>query len=356
VLCDDISPAGGRADRGSVAGGLPDRRTVPAAWLWFTVPMRNGEAAAVELVSGEAVHLEVRLARAGSRALALMIDAFAQVLLAFIVVPVVTLGLGLILGLDQASTGAAVIISMVLIVVGYPTLIHTVTRGRSLGKLALGLRVVRDDGGPITLRHAFSRALVGATLEWPGVLLPVSWVVGLSILLTSPRAKRLADLTTGTIVIHERTPESWGWVPATPPPLLAWAATLDLTALDDQLALAARHFLARSRGLREPYRSRLGEALAKEILACTTPAPPPGTPGWAYLAAVVGERHRRSAHRLARNRASHAALWPELFPARPAPIQPAAIPAWPAAQRAAQLSAQPAVAGLVEQLRPAAPR
>jgi uncharacterized RDD family membrane protein YckC len=270
------------------------------------------------MVSGEAVHLEVRLARAGSRTLALMIDIVTQFILGialfWLLIMVFRLLQPLGLPFDAAAGQATMIITIALVTVGYPTLMLGLTRGRSLGKLAMGLRVVRDDGGPITVRHAFTRALVGAALEWPGVLLPVSWLVSLGALMASPQAKRLADLAAGTLVIHERSPQSWGWVPATPPMLTAWAATLDLTDLSDQLALAARHFLARSRGLRDPYRTRLGEALSTEIRACTTPPPPPNTPGWAYLAAIVGERHRRAAYRLARSRAAHASLWPGLFP------------------------------------------
>lgn len=285
------------------------------------------------LVSGEAVYLEVRLARAGSRALALMIDIIAQLALLVAVMTLFSMGLALV-GTDAAGAGAAQIIAIVLVMVGYPTLLLALTRGRSLGKLAMGLRVVRDDGGPVTLRQSFTRALVGATLEWPGMLLIVSWAVSLGVLTGSARGKRLADIAAGTIVIHDRTPESWGWVPTTPPPLARWASTLDLTGLDDELALAARHFLARSRGLREPYRTRLGHALATEISACTTPAAPQDTPGWAYLAAVVGERHRRALLRLARDRASHAVLWPELFAA---PAQPSAAPA--------QSSTTPVLAG-----------
>jgi uncharacterized RDD family membrane protein YckC len=286
-------------------------------------------AESATLVSGEAVHLEVRLAGAGSRALALMIDVLAQFVLALVLlmfVPVVLL----IEPNDDSLLSAYFVVLSVLVTVGYPTVIHAVTRGRSAGKWALGLRVVRDDGGPITWRQSFTRALVGATLEWPGVLLPASWLVSLTTLLTSPRSKRLADLTAGTIVIHVRTPQTWGWVPTTPPGLAHWAASLDLTGLSDDLALAARHFLARSRGMHEPYRSRLGTALSKEIMACTTPGPPPGTPGWAYLAAVIGERHRRAAHRMVRARANHAKLWPELFPVLTQPTGPA-VAAQPAA-------------------------
>ncbi|MDI1460510.1 RDD family protein [Catellatospora sp. KI3] len=301
--------------------------------------MRQGDTTAAGLVSGEAVHLEVRLARAGSRVLALMLDAFVQVFLLIVLASLLTLAL-VLLGFSDAAPAIAYVLTSALVLVAYPAVLMVLTRGRSVGKLAMGLRVVRDDGGPVTLRHAFTRALVGTVLEWPGVLLPVSWAASLGVLIGSGRAKRLADLAAGTIVIHDRTPQSWGWVPSTPQFLQEWAATLDLTDLDDELALAARHFLARSRGLREPYRTRLGQALATEILAVTTPPPPPNTPGWVYLAAIVGERHRRSALRLARNRASHAALWPQLFPAlpsQPAPVQYAPAQPVPAAAAAEAL-------------------
>jgi len=176
----------------------------------------------------------------------------------------------------------------------------------------MGLRVVRDDGGPIRFRHALTRALVRVALEWPGVLPPLTWVPSLWVMLLSPQGKRLGDLAAGTIVIHDRTPASWGWVPAMPVVLAGWAGTLDLTGLDDDLALAIRHYLARNREIREPARSRLGFDLASEVAACTTPPPPPGTPGWAYLAAVLAERNRRAVRRLAQARAVTATVWPEL--------------------------------------------
>jgi uncharacterized RDD family membrane protein YckC len=287
--------------------------------------MRSPAAEAATLVSGEAVHLEVRLAGAGSRVLALMIDIIVQAVL-FACLAMASVFVTLLSEGDDALMNAYMVVAVTLVTVGYPTVIHALARGRSVGKFALGLRVVRDDGGPITWRQSFTRALVGSTLEWPGILLPASWLISLTTLLTSPRSKRLADLTAGTIVIHVRTPQSWGWIPTTPPQLGTWATSLDLTGLSDDLALATRHFLARSRGIREPYRSRLGSALSREVMACTTPGPPPGTPGWAYLAAVIGERHRRSAHRLARSRSSHAKLWPELFPSVPAQLTPVPVP------------------------------
>jgi uncharacterized RDD family membrane protein YckC len=258
------------------------------------------------VVSGEAVELDVRVARAGSRVPALLIDILVQVLAFFALSTGIDLVLLLLGGtglVDGALFAGLVTVVLVLVLIGYPTAMETLTRGRTLGKLALGLRVVRDDGGPIRFRQAFTRALVGAALEWPGLVLPpLTWVVSLWTMLANRHGKRLGDLAAGTLVIHDRAPESWGWVPAMPPNLAGWARTLDLVALDDDLALAVRHFLARNRQLREPARSRLGHLLAHQVVTVTNPPPPPGTPGWAYLAAVLAERHRRAAMRLALRR------------------------------------------------------
>jgi uncharacterized RDD family membrane protein YckC len=292
------------------------------------------EPSAEGLVSGEAVHLDIRVARPGSRALALLIDMISQ-LVVFLVLGF--LGLITLIGsglADGALAGTAWVVVVVVTFVGHQAVWETFTQGRTPGKLVMGLRVVRDDGGPIKFRHAVVRALIAAAVEWPGLLMPlVTWAASLITMATNPQSKRLGDLAAGTIVIHERSPATWGWIPVTPPPLAAWAATLDLTGLDDELALAVRHFLARSRELKEPFRTRLGMRLAGEVLAKTNPPPPPNTPGWAYLAAVLGERHRRTAARLSAARSAHAALWPELYPQlTPTVQQPWTAPApWPTA-------------------------
>ncbi|MEV8511326.1 RDD family protein [Dactylosporangium sp. NPDC051484] len=292
-------------------------------------------APGARLVSGEAVELEVRVARAGSRVLALMLDILLQLVLlaALLMATALLIYLTAEGGVfDGGLFQALMVIDLTVVVVGYPVFWETLLRGRTPGKLAMGLRVVRDDGGPIRFRHALARSLVGLAIEWPGLLFPVaSWLAGLGVLMLNPSGKRIGDLVAGTIVIHERTPASWGWVPAMPPPLRQWAALLDLTGLDDSLALAVRHFLARNREIGEPARTALGQALAREVASCTTPPPPPGVPGWAYLAAVLAERHRRASHRLARARAASASVWPGLAavlaPRQPVPMIAAGPPA-----------------------------
>jgi uncharacterized RDD family membrane protein YckC len=279
----------------------------------FTVAVSTAAEPAGRLVSGEGVELDVRIASVGSRALALMLDFLLQLMLyALLVIVAMVFASAINPAADRALIQGLGIVVAVAVLVGYPVTLETVTSGRTVGKLALGLRAVRDDGGPITFRHALTRSLVAVAVEWPGLVLPVlTWVVGPVTMLTNPRGKRLGDLAAGTIVIHERTPAAWGWVPAMPPHLARWAALLDLTGLDDELALAVRHFLARNRQLSEPARTRLGYALAVEVAARTTPPSPPGVPGWAYLAAVLAERHRRAAGRLAAARTLTASVWPD---------------------------------------------
>lgn len=296
--------------------------------------------ATARFVTGEAVSLDLQVARLGSRMLARLIDLLIQVALMWLLLVVVPIVLGLLAltGLVQVDAelfSATFIVLLALVVVGYPVVLETLAGGRTLGKLALGLRVVRDDGGPIRFRQAMTRGLVAAAVEWPGLLAPpLTWLACVWTMTVSPQGKRLGDYAAGTLVIHDRTPAVWGHVPLMPPGLAAWAASLDLAGMDDHLALAVRHFLARVRQLREPARTHLANRLMAEVATVTRPAPPPGVSAWTYLAAVHAERHRRARHRLAALRARSAAVWPELAagspsgaPTGPSPGAPTPPPA-----------------------------
>ncbi|MDX6732646.1 MAG: hypothetical protein QOC54_2594, partial [Baekduia sp.] len=189
------------------------------------------------------------------------------------------------------------------------------------GKAALGIRVVRDDGGPIRFRHALSRALLNI-VERPGITFGSAAVI---TSLLSRRGKRLGDLVAGTFVLQERVPRQHVAPVYMPPALAAWAATLDLSRLPDDLALAARGFLGRAAQLRPDARDRMAYDLAAAMASYVTPAPPPGAPPWAFLAAVVAERRRRDASRVGASARYGAG-------AGPAPWQPAPpSPGWGAA-------------------------
>jgi uncharacterized RDD family membrane protein YckC len=299
----------------------------------MTVAVATTGGTGEPLVNGEAVEVDVRPARVGSRGLALIIDIAVQVLLVLLLVIVIGIGSSLLPAgtADGAFMQAALTVAVILVFIAYPTIAETLTNGRSIGKRAMGLRVVRVDGGPIRLRHALTRTMVGVAVEWPGLLFPpLTWAVALTTMIFSAQSRRLGDQAAGTFVIHERSPAPWGWVPSMPPQLAGWAAELDLSGLDDQLALAARHYLARAAEIRQPQNGRFAQSLAQEIAEKISQPPPPGTPPWMFLTAVLAERRRRAGSRVHTTRALTQRIWPgfgRLDWAQPAVTDPTWDPA-----------------------------
>ncbi|MFG2658775.1 RDD family protein [Streptomyces sp. NPDC048425] len=243
-----------------------------------------------ELVTGEAVALELRPAKLPSRALAVVID----LVVAFTVYIVVTMGIvASTASLDDAAAAAVAVATFVLVLVGVPIAVETLSHGRSLGKLACGLRVVRDDGGPIRFRHALVRGAVGVV-----EILMTFGVVACIASLVSERGRRLGDVFAGTLVVRERVPAGPArFVPPPPPWLVGRFAGLDLSGVPDGLWLAVRSYLTRMGQLDPQVGWAMAERLAGDLAACTGAPAPRDVPPAAYLAAVVHERQSRDAQR-----------------------------------------------------------
>jgi uncharacterized RDD family membrane protein YckC len=253
------------------------------------VSTSSGDWTTLVPVTGEAVALDLRIAQFPSRTLGLSLDLLVQ-LVALIVM--LWLASSIAAQVDEAAAAAISLVSVVAVIVGLPTLIETLTRGRSLGKLATGLRVVRDDGGPVRFRHSFVRALFMLVDFWIS-----AGSVGLISSLASTRGKRLGDHFAGTVVVRERVPQRVRLdqhVYSMPPSLEAWAASLDLTRLPDLSALQARQLLSRGADMAPAVRATMGAQLAAEFSSYVAPPPPAGTPAEVYLGAVLTERLRRA--------------------------------------------------------------
>jgi len=250
--------------------------------------------AQTELTSGEGVAFDLNHAGVGSRLVAASIDLTLQVIASFILLAATG---GLLQNADDAAVGALVIVEIVLVVAGYPILMEWLAHGRTIGKMCLGLRVVRDDGGPIGFRQALVRGLAGLVLEKPGLLAPFTTAAGVLTMIFSQRTKRLGDMMAGTFVLNERAGPRRSLVPrdfGVPYQLQPWAASLDLSRLDDQLALGVRQFVVRATDMTLAAQQSLGEDLRARVEAVTTPPPPPGTPTPWVLITVLAERRRRA--------------------------------------------------------------
>ncbi|MFB7313497.1 RDD family protein [Streptomyces sp. NPDC056192] len=244
-----------------------------------------------ELVTGDAVVLGLRPARLPSRALALAID----LVVVWIVFILVSIGLAVAtVTLDEAASAAIAVATFLLVLVGGPIAVETLSHGRSLGKLACGLRVVRDDGGPIRFRHALVRGAMGVV-----EILMTLGVFACIASLVSARGRRLGDVFAGTLVVRERVSAGRGIaVPPPPPWLVGRFAGLDLSAVPDELWLAIRQYLTRMQQLDAEVGLSMAERLAGELAVRTGVPVPPGVPAAAYLAGVVNERQARDARRV----------------------------------------------------------
>jgi len=274
-----------------------------------------------EVVTGDAVVLDVQIAQLPVRAVGALID---------ITVMFVCYVLGLMLWaatltqFDTALSATVLIIFTVLVMVGYPLTFETATRGRSVGKIVMGLRVVSDDGGPERFRQVLFRALASVVEIWMFVGSPA---VICSIL--SPKAKRIGDIFAGTVVVSERGPRS-GPPPTMPPSLAWWASSLQLSGLNAGQAEVARQFLSRAPQLDRQLRQQMAYRIAGDVVSRIAPPPPPGAPPELVLAAVLAERHRRELARLRPTMPAAPPMgpWP---PSGPTPWTPGPPPAGPAA-------------------------
>jgi uncharacterized RDD family membrane protein YckC len=152
-----------------------------------------------ELITGEAVALDVRPTGFILRAAGAIIDYVVSIL--------VFVGLMLAMfswilsgvAMDTAMFTAIVLGLTVLCLVVLPAAVEIATRGRSLGRLVVGARIVRDDGGAPGFRHAFIRALTG----YFEIYATAGGIAALTGLL-SARSKRLGDVLAGTYSQRER--------------------------------------------------------------------------------------------------------------------------------------------------------
>ncbi len=163
----------------------------------------------------ERVPLEFALASIGNRFLAVAIDHFIQYL-SIILVAWLSLSLAGYtasditerVGADMPRWTIAILIVVVfLIFAGYFIIFEWLWNGQTPGKRLLKLRVIREDGRPLTLWEAIARNLLRIGDAVPGFVLPV-YSIGLIVIFLSGRDQRLGDIFAGTVVVRERTDEA----------------------------------------------------------------------------------------------------------------------------------------------------
>jgi uncharacterized RDD family membrane protein YckC len=129
----------------------------------------------------------------GVRVLAQLLD----ILIRYGIVTVIFIVLSL---LGRMGTGIALILAF-LLEWFYPVYFEVSRQGRTPGKKWMGIRVVNDDGTPIT----FGPSLLRNLLRFVDFL-PMLYLTGIVASLCNRQFKRLGDLAAGSMVIYEAPP------------------------------------------------------------------------------------------------------------------------------------------------------
>jgi uncharacterized RDD family membrane protein YckC len=240
------------------------------------------------VMTGEAVALELRPTGFALAALGALIDWAVYFVGGLLVLTFAVVGplLASPLGQDSATVAAFVSVGIVLVLIVIPVAVELLSGGKSLGRLAVGARIVRDDGGAIGFRHAFIRQLVGL-LDFYLTFGGCAAIFGL----LNGKSKRLGDYLAGTYSQYERVASAADPVFGVPTALEGWALTADVARIPNRLSLRMSRFLRQAGQLTPIARDQLARQLGAEVSAWVSPVP--AVDAELFLAAVVALRRDR---------------------------------------------------------------
>jgi hypothetical protein len=160
------------------------------------------------------------------------------------------------------AAGGFLLLALFAMEWGYFVLFESLWSGRTPGKRALGLRVVKEGGYPITFIDSVLRNLLRAA-----DFLPSAYALALVVMARDARFRRLGDLVAGTMVVVEERARVAESIHIQPPPTDAELEALPqrppLSALDLE---AVELFLRRS-GTLSPAREAELAAMVAPIYA-----------------------------------------------------------------------------------------
>jgi len=224
----------------------------------------------------ERVPLHFALASIGNRFIACAIDHAIQIvalvsliLLFSIIVSFANLG-------DRISSApkwviALLIILMFLLMSGYFAFFEWLWQGQTPGKRWMKLRVIREDGRPISFFEATVRNLLR---DFDIMPLPFYSIGLISVFITN-RDQRVGDLVAGTVVVREREAEAPAFAEVFASPVSDLALrrsfkpvvfTADVNTLTEQEISVVESFLRRRWDLKDYPRQWMAWRVAMPIL------------------------------------------------------------------------------------------
>jgi len=234
----------------------------------------------ITIATPEGVAIEMVLAGLGSRFLARMLDTVIQ----FLIIIALAFGIAVFNGSGIAQAVGFVIIF--LVVFAYDVAFEVLNNGRTVGKVAAGIRVVGDTGETVRFLASAIRNIVRIV-----DFLPLFYLVGTVSIVSTRHDQRLGDMAAGTVVTRDRFPGLAQ--PAAPITVPREAvATWDVSAIRPDEVQAVRQFLDRRLALRWPARSYFAVDLANRLGPRVVGVPPNSHPEYVLEGIVVAKQQR----------------------------------------------------------------
>jgi uncharacterized RDD family membrane protein YckC len=235
----------------------------------------------VTIATPEGVSLELVLAGVGSRFIARLLDTVIQLAINF------ALALGLFFTSAPGFVRAIAAVVLFLVIFAYDVPFEVLNGGRTIGKVAAGIRVVGDLGEPISFFTSAIRTIL-RIIDF----LPVLYVGGVVCMVSTKHDQRLGDLAAGTIVVRERFPglASAATAPATVP--VDAVATWDVSALGTDDLATIHQFLDRRLSMTTPVRAYFATELASRVGPRVVGAPYGTHPEYLLEGIVVAKQAR----------------------------------------------------------------
>lgn len=181
----------------------------------------------------EHIRFRYRAAGPSRRALAWLLDTIIRAGLFFVII-LLLVAMGIMAGgMGGLGTGLLAVIAF-LIEWGYYVFFETLWGGRTIGKRALRLRVVKEGGYPISFVDSVLRNLLRAA-----DFMPFMYALGVLVMARDERFRRLGDLVAGTMVVVEERERVGAPLKLVPPP-----QPVELEAIPGRPPLAAEELEA----------------------------------------------------------------------------------------------------------------
>lgn len=232
------------------------------------------------IISNEGVRLKIEPATVLSRILAFIIDIFFMITIGIMMAfTVYRFSNFFILNANSIKVLYIIIISAVTFFI--PGFIETITKGYSLGKFILGIRVFKDNGETINFKHAFTRQLIAIAESYAtfGVIAFITNIL-------NKKGKRIGDFLAGTYVA--KLPSYTSSLPLIiPEELKAWSQQVELANIPDKLFTESKILIKRTNLFFPKSRAEIGNRLSAELKKYVNILPPKNTDNERFIATVL---------------------------------------------------------------------